>query len=343
MQKRQFTLLISLFVLLFISCEDKEDNPLVSHISFPALFVVNGLGESLSVIELETEQVFNDTVLTGEAPAEIEYYGGYLYLVNSGDNILQKVDIYSLSTSQVSLGDYKNPTHFEIVEGNTLVISNYVAGTVQFVDCVDGEIEDEIEVGTGLWGMTSYEDRVYVGITNFDQQSFTYGQGQVAVIDMNNRALIDTIEVGINPGILFIDHQGELNVVCIGDYFSVFSEVYRINPTDNTIIASFELGGSPSYATLLEDGKVYLGAGGWDTEGYVLVYDSNSETVIHGGDDPIVIEGETGVQQIAVDLEGNLYACCFNSDHIVKMDTTGNVLKVFAVGDGPQTLVYVAP
>lgn len=305
------------------------------------LFVVNNLGETISRIDVASGSVVNNIYTTGQVPAEIQYRDDILYIINSGDNTLLMINIVTGARRWIEIGDYRNPSHMELIGTDMAAVCNWEAGTVSFLDLAAGTVIEEIQVGAGLWGMTAYEGNIFVGVSNYNPTTWTYGQGRVAALDAAARILVDSIDVGVNPGVLFIDHQGELNVVCIGDYFSIFGEVWRVNPTTYTVIDNYHLGGSPNYEALAPDGMVYLGAGGWVNEGYVLKYDSNAESVINGGSNPIVLSGESGAQGAALDSEGNVYVCCFNTDHVVKMDASGNVLDTYAVGDGPQALVYV--
>ncbi len=334
--------IVSLIIIaaLVVSCSDKSTNPDISDTG-EFLYVVNGLEETVSCIDLKEETVTNGLYLTGQIPAEIQYRAGELFIVNSGDNSLSIVDLETDNTRTIEIGDYRNPSHIEFIGADRAAVCNWVSGTVSFLDLSGDSVLSEISVGAGLWGMTEYEGRLYVGISNYDPATWSYGQGRVAVIDASTMTLLDSVEVGTNPGILFLDHQGELNVVCTGDYFSVFGEVCRVDPVTLEVMDSYEIGGSPGYEGLASDGMVYLGAGGWVDEAYVLKYDSEAESVLNGASNPIALSGEAGAQGVAFDSEGSIYVCCFNTDHIVKMDASGNVLETYEVGDGPQSIVYV--
>ena len=340
MFKKLFPLFVLALTSAFFSCSE-DDNPAAPAEISNVLYVVNNLGETISLIDLDTDSVFNDIYTTGGSPAEIDFANGSIYVVNSNDNTTQKIDVYSGNSYFISLGEYKNPSHFEFIGGGKIAVSNFVSGTVQFIDDETGYIEDEIEVGNGIWGMVFHAGKLYVGITNIIWDPFGYGQGQVAVIDADSRSVIDIIDTGINPGILFVDAQDEINVVCIGnEWDGIESEIYRINPDDNSIAGSFFLGGNPSFAAMNNDGIVYL-PGGWGENSYLLSYDSNSESIIHGGGSAQTIPGNSGAQGITLDSDGNLYICCFMSNTVVKIDADGNILHTYDVGDGPQTIVYV--
>jgi len=340
-KKISILLAIALFTTscdnLLTNNKDENQNPNITH----RLYVLNGMGSTISLINLDNGTVENDVYTTGIFPSDIQYKNNRLYVVNSGDNTLQIIDIQSGSSEVIELGDNRNPTHLRLYGNNMGAVSNWISGTVSFIDFESNSIVQEVAVGAGLWGMAYYDGKIFTGITNYDPLSFSYGQGYVGVLDAYNYTLLDSIQTGTNPGILFIDTQNELNVVCTGDYFMTMGQVFRCNVNDYSVTGSYDIGGSPNYAALDESGIVYLGAGGWVDEGYVLSYNSQSETVLHGGSDPIVLAGELGVQGMAIDNQGSIYVCAFSTDHVIKMDSTGTIIETYLVGDGPQAAIYV--
>ena len=346
MLKRFLPLLISAAVI-FWGCED-EGNPVNPQPTGHALYIVNSNSQTISMIDLETDSVYNDLYITGQWPAEIDYFNGSLYIANSGDNTLQIIDIGSGSSKTIELGDDRNPVFFEFINDDEVAISNWLTGTVSFVN-IDSEIvEEEIWVGAGPWGMAYYNGILYIGFSNYDPGSWTYGQGRVAIVDAATRTLLDSIDVGTNPGMLFFDQQGELNVVCIGDYFTEFGSVWRIDPTTNTVLGNFDIGKNPAQEALAQDGTVYLAAGGeldpvtWLPErGFILAYNSISETVIHGEANPLIIEEPTSILGAAIGLNSDLYVSSNSADEALKIDSVGNIIQRYAVGDGPERIIYV--
>ena len=345
---KKFIPLFLIVALIAVSCDDDDNNnPLTPQEVIHSLYVVNSLGQTISLIDLEADTVYNDIYTTGQYPAEIEFHDGNLYIVNSGDNTLQIIDVYAGDETIIELGDDRNPVFMEFIDASTVAVSNWVYGTVSFVNLAADSVETEIAVGAGPWGMTYHDGELIMGFSNYDPVTWTYGQGRVAIIDAASRTLIDSVDVGTNPGMLFVDHQGEVNVVCIGDYFSSFGEVWRINPQDHSVIGNFAIGKSPAQEALAEDGTVYLAAGGlldanWQPiEGYVLSYDSEGETPICDGSNPITITDATSVLGIAVDSDGTIYISCFNTNQVLAIDENGNILATYDVGYGPERLIYV--
>jgi len=351
MRKLLFPLLLAAITLTFIACEEDNNYPITIPQETPKMYVVNGLSETISLIDLSTDTVYQGIDTTGIWPGEMEYHSGWLYLVNGGSNTLQKTyvnDLDEIITYYTFLGYDRNPVFFEFFNNNYAAVSNWKSGTVIFLNLNTGALIDEIFLGAGAWDILYYGDKFFVGVSNYDFANWSYGQGQLKVINAQTLEIDTTLNIGVNPGPLFIDEQGELNVICIGDYFTVFGQVYRIDPDNYAILGMIDIGGSTGYAAMNADGLVYLAGTDWITnDSYILTYDSNTETVVNGTGNRISISGEddTGYMGMAFDGEGSLYVCCFNSSHVVKIDGTGQVLHTYDMGpiSGPQSLVYVQP
>ena len=330
----------ALALALFSCSEDK--NPAAPTDTLNAVYVVNSLGESVSLIDLDTDSVYNDIYTTGQAPSEIEYHDGTLFVVNSTSNSFQSIDIGADSSHAIELGAGRNPAYFAFIDENRVAVTNWQSATVTIVDLAAGAVETEIPVGNGPWDVLYHDGRLYVGVSNIDYSTYAVGQGQIFVINSEDYSIEDTIDVDDNPGRIFLDQQGEINVVCIGDYFITWGTVVRIDPADNTLIGSFPLGGSPGYAAMDEDGIVYITVWEWTGNSYLMTYDSNTETVLHDSANPITIPGyAAGLQGLTIDKDGNIYVCCSGGfNQVLKIDAGGNLLNTYDVGDGPQTIVY---
>ena len=343
MFKKLFPLFVLALSLAFFSCSE-DDNPVAPTEISNVLFVVNGLGETISLIDLDTDSVFNNIYTTGQVPAEIEYHDGNLFVVNSTSNSFQRIDVNSEISYFTELGIDRNPSFFAFTDDDKVAITNWQSATVSILDLSSGVVETEISVGNGPGDLLYLDGRLYVGVSNIDYVTYAAGQGQIFVIDTEDYIIEDTIDVDNNPGPIFIDQQGEINVVCTGNHFTTWGTVVRINPADNSIIGSFPIGGSPGHAVMDESGVVYLSVWEWITDtAYLMSYDSNTETVIHDAANPLTIpDYTTALQGLTLDKDGNIYVCCSGDfNKVLKIDSDGNLLQTYDVGDGPQTIVYV--
>jgi len=342
---RKFTPILLILAVIWIGCEEENDsNPITPVETFHSIYVVNSLGQTVSMVDLDADTVYNDLYTVGQFPAGIAFKDDNLYVLNSGDNTLQIIGIFG-GEKIIELGDDRNPAFIEFLDGNIAAVSSWVAGTMSFVDLSADSVINEIWVGNGPWGLTSYNDKLYVGYSNYDPSTYSYGQGYVALVE--NQALTDSIAVGTNPALLFMDTQNEVNVICSGNYVTEFGEVWTIDPSSFTVTDNFDIGKNPAQSAINSSGRVYIAAGGaldasWNPiEGYVLIYDSITETIINGDANPLVIDEPTSILGIALDSEESIYVSSFNTDEVLKIDEEGNILQRYNVGDGPERLLYV--
>jgi len=126
-------------------------------------------------------------------------------------------------------------------------------------------------------------------------------------------------------------------VLCTGDYWSEFGVVDVINLQTGEI-ASLNLGGSPGNFAINENGIVAVGAGGWDTEGYVFSYDANSLEILRDANNPILVG--PGAGNVSA-LDSDFFISCFSDDRIYKINQDGEILDSFLVGDGPVASVVI--
>ena len=92
--KKSIVLVLSalLFVALFTGCEDdpkKEEAPVTA----AALYVLNSGGQSISVVDILENQVYNNVATVGTWPNQLLYKDGMLYCVNSGSNNIMIFDV----------------------------------------------------------------------------------------------------------------------------------------------------------------------------------------------------------------------------------------------------------
>jgi YVTN family beta-propeller protein len=306
-------------------------------------FVINGLAETLSRIDLKTGDVFNDVVSLGKTPNQIVIQGDRGYVVNSGSksipgsNTIQIVDLAGDSIlGTIALGDSNNPWNIAFYNDSIAYVTNYESHRVFRINVAAREVTDTIPVGLSPEGLCVVGNRVYVTNTACDPVTYAYGQGTVYVIDVTSNTVTDSILVSTNPQAVALDPDGELNVVCTGDYWSIWGEILVIDTVTLSVTDSIDIGGSPTGITIASNGRAYIGAGGWVSEGYVYTYDTHTNGILRGSDSAIVVG--IGVMGIACDQDNNAHICAFMSDSISVIDSTDASVCAYGVGDGPQSI-----
>ncbi len=321
-------------------------NTLISIIALSALslgqnyaYVVNGLAETLSRIDLETGVVENHIVTLGAVPNQVVHYENELFVVNSLSPSLMVIDpLTNEITAEMALPTNSNPWNVDVF-GQYAYVTGLAANSAYKVDLIDQQLDDTWETGLSPEGVLVYEGKLFVTNTAFNPVDFSYGQGSVSVFDLSSGNEIDRINVGKNPQNLLVGYNGLLNVICTGDYVTNFGIVYFIDRNDLTIADSLALGGSPTVAVMDAAGRAYVAAGGWVDHGHVYKYDTVTRELINGSGNPITLD--LGVMGVAIDELGVLYAACQLSNTINTFMPDGQVENVFNVGSGPSSVAII--
>ncbi|GBE28785.1 hypothetical protein BMS3Bbin03_02736 [bacterium BMS3Bbin03] len=303
------------------------------------LFVLNGLGETVSKIGLTEDRIWNNLYTTGDVPNQIRVWGDSLYILNSVSSTLQIVNLSAgRQVAEIDLGVNKNPWNFAYSKSSgKIFITNLMANSVSVVDVAAKAVVDSIDVGGSPEGILVVGNRVYVTNTAYDAATYTYGQGTVLVIDALSGTVIDTINTPANPQALAVDSGGRIHVVCTGNFGNVAGSVVILNPATNAIVDTVRVGGTPGEITITQSGKAYLSAGGWVGNGVVLKYDALTDSVLRGTNNPIITG--LGAMSVLADNAGHVFVSAFSDDRVDVIDVSADsVVQTYNVGDGPQSL-----
>jgi hypothetical protein len=303
----------------------------------PIAYVVNASGETLSKINLATGAVSNDFLTLGSDvlsyPNQIVVRDTLAYVLCSGTDELQIIDLASETTLDlIDLGHDFSPYWMAFLDSQYVFVSSFQLDRLAKVDVINRSVVDSWPIGLSPEGVLIDDARVHVAITAFDKDYWTYGPGKVVVFDTGTDTVVDEYLVGTNPQYLARDSQGRIHVVCTGDYYSVFGEVYVYDPSLGTLVDSAELGGSPGNPAIGPSDTAHVAAGGWYGDGYVYSYDALSLEVYHGSANPLVVD--SGCMMVVPYQDSTTLVGAF-SDFIVQMASDGTELGRWAVGDGP--------
>lgn len=302
-------------------------------------YVVNSLAETLSLINLETGEVDNHVVTLGDAPNQAIYHGGYLYVVNSISADIMKIDPESHRViADIYLPIGSNPYYMAFYDDYCFV-TGFVSGDVYKINLSTNEIDGEVSIGGFPEGILYHDGFVYVTQTYFDPDDFSYGQGRITVLNAATLVNEGQYDIGTNPQWISRASDGNLHVVCTGNYFDIFGAVYIFDPISRTVIDSVNIGGTPANLAISPEGTGYLAAGGWFDQGLIFAYDLETGEIINGPDNPI--HSGLGVTCVAVDSLGFLYACEMGDDTISRFSPSGELLESYNVGDGPVAMTIL--
>jgi YVTN family beta-propeller protein len=322
-----------MLIFSLISCgnDDDDEDIDVQDVS-KAAYIVNGAAETLSVFDIETSQVRNDVLTVGKWPNDVKILNDKAYIVNTGDNNVQMVDLEGLTTfGTIDIGDGTSPEKVDFVGEDKAYVTCNFTNSVSVVDLVSLQVLNTIEVGVAPWGVAVTGNKAYVCNTNatFDVVSgaMSYGEATVSVIDVSTDSVIKTIPVGTNPTDIAISGD-KILVQCTGNYADVTGKLVVIDSSSDTILKTIDLGTTPYGIATSPDGKAYLTA----YEGLIPV-DIDSGTA---GSAMIGFPGGSG---LAFDSEGNGYITVPDwtgggGDKLLLMDASGNPAGEYTMGGG---------
>jgi YVTN family beta-propeller protein len=304
------------------------------------LVVVNGLAETLTLVDRAGDSVVNNLMTLGLAPNRIRYGGGLLLLVNSTSDDLWVIDPATFTTlRRVEFTDGENPWDVAYLRDTLCAVSLLIANQVALVNQSAGRILRRVPVGKSPQGLLAVGQRLWVANTGFDFDTYLYGQGTVSVVNVQTGTVAATIPVGTNPQALALSPDGTVHVLCTGNYVDRFGIVYLLDTATLTVVDSLLLGGSPGDLTIAPDGIGYIAAGGWADSGEVFRYNAISRTVLNGAADPW--HTARGAMAVVPRLEGGAHVLCFSGDSLVEHDRNGTVARRWQVGDGPIHAAYI--
>ncbi len=244
------------------------------------LFVLNTISQTLSRIDLATQTVNNTFASAGLYSNQMAVTEDYIYLTNSGDNNLRKINIETGALSAtIPLADYSNPYDIVIHEGFAYV-TGMLTDKVYKIDLATDEVEAELAVGVAPQGLFIYKDILYVANSGFQYPA--YLPGELTVIDLPSFTIMKTLSVPLNPQRMIVDSNGFLHLVCTGNYGDETGNIAVIDTSLHEIIQVIPLTTFPANIVITPGGRVYVGD---SFGGGVFAYDTPGFEIIHSCDD----------------------------------------------------------
>lgn len=342
-------ILLSLLVLTAVSCKKKKDPEPVSGftLSNGMLVLCEGLfqqnNSTLSWIDFNASTTHNDIFSAqigrglGDTGNDMIRYGSKLYVLVNVSSTIEVVNAMTFKEIQqipmVQSGTAKQPRY--MLPHNGKVYITCFDGYVDVLDTASLTITQRIPVGLNPEGITLANNLIYVsnsGGLNTPEMDST-----VSIIDPNTNLEIDRITVGMNPGAISADPNGNVYVIARGNHSTVPADLIKIEASLQTT----SLGIEPSY--LANYGNQFL-----------LVYKNSGTNHLRvftpGGDvlassdliDLSPIQTFYGmhyipsINQIAV-FDAMSYV---NSGKLRMYSASGSLLSTYSLGLNPSKLLY---
>lgn len=189
----------------------------------------------------------------GEAPQDGVVYGSKLYVSLWGSNAVQVIDakshkfIRTITTSQ--------PQGIAAYGGHIYVANN--TGQVSKIDTLDLQVKQHVEVGPNPVDVVVRDGMLYVSISDGYNYQKGYVNGKrLSKVNLANfrkegEVMLQTTQTvgvngengqnhtvveGVNPGQMVLAEDGNIFVVCLGDYSKIPARVWKVSKDDKTSV-----------------------------------------------------------------------------------------------------------
>ncbi len=206
---------IAALVLAAAGCggDDGPDNPLCPLIGNrgPALpdggdflLVADGLGEDWLAAPLDGSpfEPLPARGLTGPAPNDLEVSSGRMFLVNSGDNTVSRVDLGTgVADGCLLTGDNTGPWELELdpADPDRGWLTTFLSGEVLELDLAAMKVLRRRTVGAGAEGLVVEADRLVVTLTGYDGEAGAFLDGTVVVLRKSDLGELARLAVPPTP------------------------------------------------------------------------------------------------------------------------------------------------
>lgn len=278
----------------------------------------------------------------GNVVQSMEIFNGKGYIVVNNGGKVEVVDATSFATKGVITG-LTNPRYFLGINNDKGYISEWgaggVAGAIQVVDLNTKTITSTITTGKGAEGMVKIGNFVYLTCNGgYDTDSI------VTVINATTNAIVKTINVGTNPKGIQVDTNGDIWVLCCGQFDGTFTtlistgKLVRIDATADTVDLSL-----PFSSTTSQPSNLVM-----NSAKNTLYYLYNGKVYSHGITATILNSTPTinrsfyglGIDPVSDYFYGSDAGDFASNGKVLRYNATGIVVDSFTVGVIPGNFCF---
>ena len=348
--KKVIMLIVSLMILM--SCSDESNE-----LSFDAdVYLLNTIGDVGTLSALDGGVIYNDILSVGKWSNDIIEEDGILYVVNSGNNNIQMINVeFNHNIGSIECSSYSNPMRVTINNGKAYVTNSYGSG-IDLYSFENGELSTlpitnvpAESTNGGTDAIVSYNNLVFVAVKNIKYDEYwnaIYGLEYIVVINSETDELITAIEVGYNISDMLIDGENELHVLCTGNRDDINGKVmvYDIRTNNPQKIDEVSLGSEPGSFSMNQYGMVYVAVSGFNSDwtgfGGIMKYNSVTNGVLNNFSNMILESNASGILGLCIDSENRVYIPLFNENKLIILKNDV-IERTLTTGNGPQGLVFV--
>jgi len=227
-------LILILFPTLIISCKKSEETPNGSFLTGDGVFIINegnfmGGNGSLSFYSYDSSKIYNDLFSDingrplGDVPNSMEIYGERAYVVVNNSGKIEVINKFTLE-SVATIAGLISPRNIGFVSSSKAYVTSIYSDSMIILDLNDNSVSGYINLRRSSESLIIEGDKAFAA--NW------VGGNEVMVINTSIDEVIDSIEVGIEPESMAIDHNNMLWVLCNGGWAREnFAELDGINTT----------------------------------------------------------------------------------------------------------------
>lgn len=338
---RPLSFLVALALVLLPACSDDPVGPDV--VSRELGVVVNSIDLSLTVFDVDDPSSTRTVGLGADGSPVSMALRGALAVVPMG--IVPAAAVVDVAEGTllrtVGLPSGSGATGAAFVNDSVALVANPGLNTVTPVNVRAGTAADDIEVGRYPQAIVVADGRAYV--LNAELESFApVGPSTITVLDGASLAVLDTIELsGQNAAAGAVGPDGRIYVVHSGSFGGADGALSIVDPAAGEEVSFVEgFGEFPGSVAVDGAGRVFVGAFGVGT----LVWDSATETFVHGPGAPVTPAGVASTSGVGIDSEDRVYALtpdCQGPAEAHRLDGTLDVEVSVDVGICPVAIGFV--
>ena len=248
-------LIIILLTLLLVGCNDMYDVPREpiwndSTETTQLLVLSEGLfnmnNSTLALVNLQTGDIDYDHFRStngrglGDTGNDMQLYGSKIYITVNISSQLEVIDAHThQSIKRIALFNDDNVARqprYVTFHHNKAYVSCF-DGWVARIDTASLEIDGWAQCGNNPDHLTVCNNKLYV--SNSGGLDNPFYDNSVSVIDLESCNEIRRIQVGVNPGPIVADSEGDVYVITRGDYDDEDYTLHKIDSEIDTVVETF--------------------------------------------------------------------------------------------------------
>ncbi len=180
----------------------------------------------------------------GDTFQSISFHNGELYMVVNNSEKIEVCDPFTFERKRTIEG-LDSPRYMVFLSDEKAYVSDLFADGIHVINPEAGTYTDFIQTGTWLENMILHNGEVWAA---------NAGGESLYIIDPATDAPDDIIALSAGPNTLAADANGDVWVLCQGDFGDEFPALYRVNGDTKTVEATWGFGETMGYGGTLRMG-----------------------------------------------------------------------------------------